>query len=399
MTPWMRWMGCLGWALLSLGCRDEQAGPRPRVQAPPAPRLLDRAPTDLSFSSGVTLGGQTLTYLGSKLSTEKARPGQTVTVRHYFSALKPQPRGYQFFVHLVDASQLQMLGNADHDIQNGALPLGSWPAGKVVEDTHSFRMPDAPSGKVRLLLGFWKGQERLGVDSPEGADSSGRVLGPVIQVDVGDLPEYRVVRANPRPVIDGDLSDQAWRRAGVATLVTSFDGRPTRLKTQAQLLYDDEFLYVAFNAEDPDVWGTLTQRDDPIYTQEVVEVFLDADADGRTYNELQVSPNNVIFDAYFPARRQGMDLSFDSGMQTAVKVRGTVNRPEDEDQGWQVEMKIPFKRLHSSPKPKPGDRFRFNLYRLEHDRKQGREEGQAFSPLFIGDFHALPRFGGLVFAE
>jgi len=38
----------------------------------------------------------------------------------------------------------------------------------------------------------------------------------------------------------------------------------------------------------------------------------------------------------------------------------------------------------------------FNLYRLEHiERRQ--VEGQAFSPLFMGDFHNLPRFGWLVF--
>jgi hypothetical protein len=76
-----------------------------------------------------------------------------------------------------------------------------------------------------------------------------------------------------------------------------------------------------------------------------------------------------------------------------------VNGISDEDQGWHVEMRIPFAQLHGAPKPKPGDRFRFNMYRLEHDRKNKTEEGQAFSPLFIGDFHALPRFGWLVFGD
>jgi len=63
-----------------------------------------------------------------------------------------------------------------------------------------------------------------------------------------------------------------------------------------------------------------------------------------------------------------------------------------------VEMQIPFDRLAEVPNipPKPGERWRFNLYRLEHhDRRT--VEGQSFSPLFIGDFHALPRFGWLVF--
>ncbi|HEY1907109.1 MAG TPA: carbohydrate-binding family 9-like protein, partial [Myxococcaceae bacterium] len=124
----------------------------------------------------------------------------------------------------------------------------------------------------------------------------------------------------------------------------------------------------------------------------------DADADGKTYNEIEVSPHNVVFDAYFPARRQGMDLSWDSGLQSAVKVNGTIDDPSDRDQGWTVEMRIPFARLSSVPHvpPRPGDRWRFNLYRLDlPDRK--RAQGQAFSPLFVGDFHAVDRFAWLVF--
>jgi hypothetical protein len=93
-----------------------------------------------------------------------------------------------------------------------------------------------------------------------------------------------------------------------------------------------------------------------------------------------------------------MDLSWDSGLKSAVKIRGTLNDPSDRDQGWSVEMRIPMARLAEVPHlpPRRGDRWRFNLYRLEHlDRK--RVEGQAFSPLFVGDFHYLPRFGWLVF--
>ena len=46
--------------------------------------------------------------------------------------------------------------------------------------------------------------------------------------------------------------------------------------------------------------------------------------------------------------------------------------------------------------PPPGARWRINLYRLEHLRRT-QIEGQAFSPVFVGDFHHLPRFGWLQF--
>ena len=114
-------------------------------------------------------------------------------------------------------------------------------------------------------------------------------------------------------------------------------------------------------------------------------------------NEIEVSPNNTLFDAYFPARREGMDLSWDSGVRSAVKFKGTINNPSDQDEEWTVEMAIPISKLANVPRvpPKKGDQWRFNLYRL--DGEAGRAEGMAFSPLFVGDFHHLPRFGHLNF--
>ena len=57
-----------------------------------------------------------------------------------------------------------------------------------------------------------------------------------------------------------------------------------------------------------------------------------------------------------------------------------------------------FAQLTAVPRaPRAGDRWRFNAYRLEHLARRTNVEGQSFSPLFVGDFHALPRFGALVF--
>ncbi|HEX5746813.1 MAG TPA: carbohydrate-binding family 9-like protein [Archangium sp.] len=384
--------------LLATACRDEQAGPKPRAKALPPPaqaRVLDAAPADLTYRGGATFGGGAVRYLGTRVSPPVAAPGQPVKLEHYFQAEREVPRGWQFFVHVVDAASGQMMVNADHDFAGGAAPLGTWPVGKVVEDVHTVPMPPAPA---RVLLGFWRGDERLPVDDPKAHGGDNRMLGPQLGGGPPPLPEYTVRRAAKAPVIDGELDDAVWKDAAPVVLRGSFDGRQPSLRTEARLTYDDQNLYVAFDVEDPDVWGTLRERDAPIYEQEVVEIFLDANADGRTYNELQVSPHNVNFDAYFPARRQGMDLSWDSGMKTAVKVRGTLDNPEDRDEGWRVEMRIPFERLAEVPNrpPKKGDRWRFNLYRLEHVGRQ-QVEGQAFSPLFVGDFHALPRFGWLVF--
>lgn len=383
---------------LASACRDEQAGPpqrAPRLPPPAQVRALEAAPADLTFRSGATFAGGAVVYLGSKVTPPSAAPGEQVRLAHYFQAQRPPPRGYGFFVHVVEATSGSMLVNADHEIQDGAAPLATWPVGKVIEDVHTVPMPGVPA---RVVLGFWNDEGRLPVDDPRAHDGSQRMLGPQLGGGAPELPEYVITRASRAPTLDGVLDDAAWKDARPVVLRGSFDGRPAQLRTEARLVYDDAALYVAFDIEDPDLWGTLKKRDDPIYEQEVVEVFLDANADGRTYNELQVSPHDVIFDAYFPARRQGMDTSWDSEMKTALKVRGTLDDASDRDEGWTVEMRIPFARLAEVPHvpPRKGDRWRFNLYRLEHHGRRA-VEGQAFSPLFVGDFHALPRFAWLTF--
>lgn len=457
----VRWCASLlGTSLLAFalgGCRDEQAGPRapappqsssaqvpasevPQTPAappgaqgtsaaqPPAPPMvrgavLDAPPKDLTFKSGATWGGGAVQYLGTKLEPERPVPGQPLKISHYFKALKEQPRGYAFFLHLVEPQSLQMMANLDHELQGGQMPLGSWPEGKVVEDVHGILIPAGFSGGLRMVMGFWQGDQRLPVDDPKAQDGANRMLGPVIQVGAGeaaepaapaatalppaapaapsapaaDLPSYAVKRAKQAPQIDGDLADPTWADATPVELVGSFDGRKPSARTTARMLYDDQHLYVSFDCEDAHIWGTLFKRDDSIYTQEVVEIFLDADGDGRTYNEIEVSPNNTLFDASFPERRTGMNLSWDSGTRSAVKFKGTINNPSDRDQGWTVEMAVPFSKLAKVPRlpPRKGDGWRFNLYRL--DGEGGRQEGMAFSPLFVGDFHHLPRFGRLNF--
>jgi len=380
------------------GCRDEQAGPKNRA-APlqsPSGKLLETAPP-LTFQSGGTWEQGAISYLGSR-APPVVKPGKRVVLAHYFQARAKPPPGFGLFVHVVDAATGQLVVNADHEIQDGQMPLESWPVGKVIEDVHAVAIPVGAPPELRVLLGFWQGDRRLAVDQPQMHDGQNRMFGPALAVESEALPEYHVTRTAKPPVIDGALTDQVWTKARAVELVNSLDGRKTTVRTMVRLLYDDEHLYVAFDCEDPDVWGTLMKRDDPIYNEEVVEIFIDANGDGRTYNEIEVSPNNTVFDAYFPARRQGMDTSWDSGVKSAVRVRGTLNDPSDRDEGWTVEMAIPIGRLAEVPHlpPRPGDRWRFNLYRLEHIERK-RVEGQAFSPLYLGDFHHLPRFGWLVF--
>ena len=214
--------------------------------------------------------------------------------------------------------------------------------------------------------------------------------------------DYVVHRALGPIAVDGVLAETAWDRAEKAgPFARSLDGKPAGAATEARLLWDDDFLYVAFLCEDRDVSGTFFKDDEKLYTSNVVEIFLNPSGDGARYDEIEVAPTNALFDASFTGGpRKGMDLSWSSHAKHAVHVDGTLNDSSDVDRGWTVELAIPFASLTGMPSPRPrrGDRWKFNLYRLRQGPGQPGE-GQAYSPPMRADFHVLDRFATLRFED
>ncbi len=211
------------------------------------------------------------------------------------------------------------------------------------------------------------------------------------------LPSYHAPRRSSPITVDGRLDEPAWRSAPEAVLVDSLTGRPLRYPTTARILWDDANLYVGFACRDDDAWARPGRKnDDPIYEDEVVEIFVDPGGAGRDYAEIEVSPANVRFDARFRSWRSDLAeaIRWESGARHSVQIE----RGPDGDRGWTVEMAIPLETLRGrAPLPRPGDRWRLNLYRLETHNRAGWKEGGAFSPPLRGDFHSLDRFGWLVF--
>ncbi len=397
-------------ALLALSfaaCRDPSVGPPPRKlagdQAQRVAAHLLKAPPAPMRPANVTFGGGKLRLLGSDARPEPVGRGQQLRLTHYFEALQPVDKSWKIFVHVEGAGRGGILVNSDHIPVDNLHPTDKWEKGQIIEDSYSITVPQSAPDELVVFMGFYRFDDRLPVDERSQHDGGNRV--PALRVRVAGesaaLPTYQAVRRKAEITLDGDLGDPGWQGvASTGPFLRTHDGGAAFHRTEARLVWDDEFLYVGFDAVDDDLWAKLERRDDPIYGEEVVEVFLDADGDGRTYNELEVSPRNVQFDAYFPARREGMDLAWDAQMQSAVKLRGTLNDPKDKDQGWSAELRIPVKNLASVPRwpPQAGDKWRFNLYRLEWHSERKVNEGSAFSPPLLGDFHHLPRFGFLEFS-
>jgi hypothetical protein len=224
-----------------------------------------------------------------------------------------------------------------------------------------------------------------------------------------EIPVYPVYRAESQVKVDGRLDDPAWQRAPVIELKDCTTGKPPRYKTQARLLYDDQWLYVGFHCQDQDIWGTMAGHDEPIYDEEVVEIFIDPAGSLCTYYEFEVSPLNTGFDALVLNNAvltgsQGRGDKFQGftdwnprGFRHAVYVQGKLNAHDGKAEFWECEMALSFDELFLSGNvpPKPGDQWRVNLYRI--DIEGGRLEETAFSPTGLADFHVPSRFGKIVF--
>jgi hypothetical protein len=155
-----------------------------------------------------------------------------------------------------------------------------------------------------------------------------------------------------------------------------------------------ETLYVRFDCDDCDIWGTYTDRDDPIYDEEVVEIFLGAgEADLVRYFEFEVSPNGVLFDAriYNPTS-QRTELEWDETWN-CPGIRWQAVRDDAANQWWAV-VTIPW--MAVGPPGDPSSIWRANFYRIERPR-DAEPEYSCWSPTMTApaDFHKPAYFGVL----
>ncbi len=197
---------------------------------------------------------------------------------------------------------------------------------------------------------------------------------------VGPLAYYAVERAIDPIIIDGKLDEFSWERSNQINNLDRIlnDYADVHFATRSKMLWDDEYFYFSFVCQDADIWAIYENEDDRLWEEEVVEVFIDPDGDGKNYLELEVNPQNVVVDllVYSISPEWVASIDWDiNGLKTAVSTHGSVNDSLQLDQGWTAEIAIPWAAMADSvtggARPVSGDIWRLNLYRIE--RKGGRD--------------------------
>ena len=219
-------------------------------------------------------------------------------------------------------------------------------------------------------------------------------------------------------------------------------GANTIHKTQAAVLWDEEYLYVGYWIEEPNLQASLTERDAPIYTNNDVELFI---AGEDAYYEFEINSYGTIYEVLFIWEeafvKKGYSLlevfnrnndgvrpfngvgyknhprgkrigywNWDfEGLKSGVSLDGTINDDSDRDRGWTVELALPWSTmkvlgigndLNFPPKDQDVlrmDFYRFNLYKEAPPAKDNG--GWAWSPHGVWDSHVPECFTFIHFSE
>jgi hypothetical protein len=233
-----------------------------------------------------------------------------------------------------------------------------------------------------------------GGDPPDGNAQSAP---PPIDAPVASADKIPIPRVTAPIQIDGKPDEPAWKNA--AHVVLGPDGPSQAIqKTEISLLWDSQRLYLLARSEDADLVSGYTQRDQPLYLQDALELFLDPDGDQQDYMEFEVSPTGVLFDASFTGPRQGMDLGFNPQILVATQIDGTLNQSGDVDRAVVLELAIPFSAMTGRGRrpPLPADCWRGNLYRVDLSNSQQTLSAWRSTS---GDFHDLSTYGSLCFGD
>ena len=181
--------------------------------------------------------------------------------------------------------------------------------------------------------------------------------------------------------------------------------RPAPSRTEAALLWDDQNLYVQAVAADADLRGRFRRRTDPLWEEDVVELFLKPYEDKSGYYEFEVNPIGTLMALKIDDRKDKKSLAersaWEPGIASAVQAAGTVNDSSDTDRFYRVILAIPWKSLSliGGKAPKAGDTWKFTFCRCDYARDRKKAEESNSAPMTTDDWHRFEQYSALRFED
>ena len=196
--------------------------------------------------------------------------------------------------------------------------------------------------------------------------------------DIVSLKHYIITKNNEKIIIDGLANEASWQLALFSDSFIDIEGvEIPKYDTKMKLLWDENYLYVFAQMEEPHIWGDLTLRDTIIFYNNDFEVFISPSGTTRNYGEIEINASGTVWDLLLdrPYRDKGKAINhwnLDS-LKSAIHIEGSINNHSDIDSFWTVETAIPMKALMELKNKKQpllleeGEQWRINFSRVEWD--------------------------------
>jgi hypothetical protein len=148
-------------------------------------------------------------------------------------------------------------------------------------------------------------------------------------------------------------------------------------------------LVVRFDGKDEETVATLRGRDDPLWTEDVYEVFVSPLEPPTVYFEFEINPIGTLFDARVTS--PGL-VRATMNADTAWNLPGLSGRSRVRPGRWSATLTIPIAPMLEGQSAPP--KWRANFYRVD---RGANDEFSALSPTGRdpADFHEARRFGRL----
>jgi|SRR5664279_391961 len=200
--------------------------------------------------------------------------------------------------------------------------------------------------------------------------------------------------------VSGDGISEQWKYADWISLAGP-DKRVSSYQTKVKALYSEKGIYFLFNCEDKKLTSTMRADYLNLWEEDVVEVFLWTDENFPVYFEYELSPFNYELPIMVPNNKGNFfgwlpwHYEGERKIQHATSVTGGKLESGGAITSWIAEFFIPYKLLLplSNVPPKPGTRWRTNMYRIDYDNGQLPFAWQKTS----GTFHEYNKFGTFLF--
>ncbi|MES1172012.1 MAG: sulfatase [Bacteroidota bacterium] len=125
--------------------------------------------------------GDQVKVIGYTVTPGDTAPGGAVDLTIAFESQRAIPAGWRFFFHLMGPGGA--FRNLDHIPVDGAMPLERWrPGQRIVDGLRITFPPGTPRGAYRVIMGLFRGADRLPISPPSLSDGNKALRLATIQV-------------------------------------------------------------------------------------------------------------------------------------------------------------------------------------------------------------------------